>query len=487
MAGEKITGAQQENLLTILAHDDKHGKIVARLANPDLFEGDYREIAERFIKYWKKHNTAPKAHAADLFGDILDDKQNRRRKTYERVLRNIDQLIEGINTEYVMSTLRSFTRLQTMKDAILKAAETLQNAEENTIQEVEGMLSELLRARTFEFDPGITLLDVNRIVDYLELHYSEFRMGIQQLDERNIVPARGTTFLLLAPPGRGKTWGLVHAGKHGLLQRKRVLHITLEMAAEETGQRYYQSLFSIAKRRGEITVPRLVLDEDSRYKELKKIGKNIIILPEYAFSDGKIRTRLRGEVKPWQQRIPNLVIKRFAPRALNIDGLNAFLDGLEASTGFIPDELILDYIGIMETDAKNHRISLGRVMEEFRGVCVERNLAGVTAGQTSKLGAMSDHVRATHAAEDFSLIATTDMAVTYSQTETERRLGLARLFVDKARSEEDKFEFIVTQAYKIGQFALQSAPMDRIYHDYIAENKTEWEAEQEGYEDDEER
>lgn len=466
MAGEKITGAQQENLLTLLAHDDTNGKLVARMVNPDLFEGDYREIATRLIAYWKNHSSAPKVHAADLFGDILDDDKNRRRKTFERILRNIDQLIDGLNTEYVMQTLRSFTRLQTMKDGILKAAEKLNAADETSVQEVEAMLGDLLRAREFNFDPGMTLLDIGQVMDYLDQHSSEFRMGIGPLDRANIVPARGAVFLMLGETGFGKTWGLVHTGKHGLLQRKRVLHITLEMAAEETAQRYYQSLFSVAKTRDPVQAAQLVLSND-KWQDLRRVGRRIEIIPDFSFADANIRKRLRAEVNPWKVRIPNLVIKRFPPRGLTIDGLRAYLDALEATTGFIPDMIILDYIGIMKTDASNHRITLGRVMEDFRGVCVERNCAGVTAAQVSKEGAKAKVVKATHVAEDWSLIATTDICITYTQSEAEKRLGLARVFVDKARSEADKFWFIMTQAYAIGQFCLQATRLDKTYEDYI--------------------
>lgn len=474
MAGERISGAQQENLLTILAHDDKNGRIVARLVNPDLFEGEYRDFATRFVAYWKKHDSAPKKHAADLFADILDDKGNRRRKTYERILRNIDQLIEGLNTEYVMATLKSFSRGQTMKDAILKAAETLNSAEENSIQQVEEMLGELLRARDFEFNPGITLNDVGPIVDFLETHYTEFRLGIGPLDKGNIVPMRGGVFLLLAPPGAGKTWGLVTTGKAALQQRKKVLHISLEMSAEETAQRYYQALFSISKRDDPVSIARFRFDRDHADPfRLDAIGKRIEVRPDYTFEDEDIRGVLRRKMKPFTKRIPNLIIKRFPPRQLSIEGLRAFLDNLEATQGFIPDMVILDYIGIMETDAKNHRISLGRVMEDFRAVMVERNCAGVTASQVGKAGAEASLVKLTHVAEDWSLIATADVAVTYSQTAAEKRLGLARLFVGKARSEADHYAVVVTQAYAIGQFAIQAARLNKEYTEYVKEETTD--------------
>ena len=471
MAGERINLAQAENLLAILAHDDKNGRLVAAMANPDLFEGDYRVIAERLIGYWKKQKKAPKVHAADLFADILDDKNNRKAKTFERILRFMEQLAKEANTVYVLDTLRSFTRLQTMKDAILKAAEKLSAGEENTIQEVEAMLGDLLRARTHNFDPGITLANIGQVLDWLELAQSEFKTGIAVLDARYVVPSRGATFLWLAPPNVGKTWALINTGKHALLQRKKVLHISLEMSAEETAQRYYQALFSISKRRERIDVRTMEVDDEFY---LRRMAKIVHVEPDFAFGDAHgVARRLRRELEPWKLRIPNLMIKRFPPRALTMAGLRAYLDALEDVTGFIPDELILDYIGITNTDAKNHRISLGRNFEEFRAVCVERNIAGVTAGQVSKIGAESNLVRATHTAEDYSMIATTDVAVTISQTAAEERMALARLFVDKARSERGKFGCVVTQAFGIGQFALQSAYLDRTYHDFVREETTD--------------
>lgn len=73
----------------------------------------------------------------------------------------------------------------------------------------------------------------------------------------------------------------------------------------------------------------------------------------------------------------------------------------------------------------------------------------------------------THAAEDFSKIGTADCAITYSQTAAERQLGLARLFVSNARTDEDKFTILIAQAYATGQFCLDSLRMMDSYWDQI--------------------
>jgi translation initiation factor 2B subunit (eIF-2B alpha/beta/delta family) len=464
---EIMNSSLQENLITVLCHDDVAGKLVAGLAEPELFEGEYRTIAERGIQYWQKHKRAPKAHTSDLVGDILDDPNNRKANTYRRILRNMLQLAEGMNTEYVVEQLRKFSRTQRMKDAILKSAERLNASQDAAIDEVEDILSELLRAREIGFDRGIDLLDVDRIINYLELHSSEFRTGIKPFDRRNIVPARSAVMLFLAPTGRGKTWFLCHVGKVALMLRKRVVHITLELDAEQTAQRYYQDLFSIPKHAGVVDTGRLRLREGKFYDYERSKVK-----PPYSFDDLSIRKRLKVEVKQHERRLRNLIIKQFPQRSLDMNGLRAYLDTLEAQ-GFIPDMVILDYIGITKTDVKNPRSTLGRAFEDFRAIMQERKIAGVTAHQVSKIGMEAEMVRSTHVAEDVSLIFTSDISLTYSCTDAEEKLGLARLFVAKARSEQDKFGVIITQSYKLGQFVLQSAELDRSYTDFMREQGIE--------------
>jgi hypothetical protein len=467
MADVPYAKAQAENLITILAHDPVNGRLVARLIEPQLFEGELRNIAERCVAYWKRHKTAPGVHTADLFADILDDERNRKASTYRRILRSMEMLTEGINTDYVMTTLRTFSRVQRMKDAILKSAEKLNAQQELAIGEVEEILADLLRAREYEFDAGMTLNDSDKVFEYLATHYSEFRMGIEAFDRRDIVPSRGAIFLVLGSTGKGKSWALMHCGKQALLQRKKVLHITLEMPAEEVVLRYYQMLMSIAKRPSDDKdhqVAQFEVDDDGYFEEVTDIEA---ITPGYTLRDPLARKLLEKDLKRLRRmRITDwLRVARFAPRSLSMNGLRAYLDGLE-STGFIPDMVCLDYIGITKTDADNHRITLGRALEDFRAVMVERNMAGVTAHQTSKEGAEAKTVKATHVAEDWSLIGTSDIAITFSQTDPEKRVGLARLFVSKARSEEDHFGVVITQTYRAGQFALQSALLHRGYYDY---------------------
>src|ERR1039458_1572399 len=137
MADDYFTGALSENLITLLAYDDENGKVVSNMLDAELMEGDYREIAEECIAYWRQYNEAPKEHTADLFSSILEDPHNRRANAFKRILSSMVQLSESVNTTYVLEQLRQFTRMQKLKSAIISSAEKLSSRQQLAISEVE--------------------------------------------------------------------------------------------------------------------------------------------------------------------------------------------------------------------------------------------------------------------------------------------------------------------------------------------------------------
>jgi replicative DNA helicase len=162
-----------------------------------------------------------------------------------------------------------------------------------------------------------------------------------------------------------------------------------------------------------------------------------------------------------------LRIEYFPSGTLTMAMLNALLDKLERVDGFVPDLLILDYPDLMALDRNNLRISLGSLFVSLRGVAGQRNLALVTATQGGKEAAMANTVNATHVSEDYSKIFTADTIVTYSQTPKEKKSGLARLFVAAARASKDGFIVLISQAYAIGQFCMDSTFMGEHIEQHI--------------------
>lgn len=465
---QMFPGALAENLITLLAHSDEYGKLVASTVNPALFEGDMRLIADRCVMYWRQHEEAPKLHTSDLFADILEDPRSKRGGSIRRILSSMVMLNDGINADYVLSQLKTFVRMQSLKDAIFRSAEILNREGDTTIQDVEEILNDIMRARDFQFDAGIRLHDYQKLMSYLNTQYSEFDTGIPLLDKNNIVPNRGSLFLMLGGAGRGKTWGMIHLGKRALLRRKKVLHISPELSAEETLLRYYQSMFAASRHE---------LDNIGVTKFVKQNGKltgldRDEIEAKFSFESSDIEAELQTRLLKFGGKARNLVIKRVSPRSMTVDGLLGLLDSLETVENWIPDMLIVDSAYLLKTDhrERDYRIALGRNYERLRGIGVDRNMAVVASHQLSKEGFKAARPSVAHIGEDWSIIQTADIALIYAATDMEQKYGLSRLYTGKVRYERGNLSMLLTQSYDIGQFVLNSMVLpEEIYFDMATE------------------
>jgi intein/homing endonuclease len=253
------------------------------------------------------------------------------------------------------------------------------------------------------------------------------------------------------------TWFCIHAATKAMMQQARVVHISLEMPEDQLAQRYMQQLFAVAKRPDKFTQTSFELDELKRVTGFKSEERK----PKLNLRDPEIHKKLVKRLGDWGSKFGRIVIKRFPTKALTIEQLEAYLDGLELTNGFIPDMLIVDYPKLMNlgSSPEFQRIALGEMFERLRGLCVRRNMAGVFPIQSNRKGESVKLVTGEHTGEDYTQGQTADFLITYNQTAREHAMGLARLYVDKARSDEDKFAVLIAQSYVSGQFCLESAYM----------------------------
>ena len=372
------------------------------------------------------------------------------------MLENLFQAKDHINGAYCISQLSKFIRQQHLKVALAKAIEAI---EDGNVDGAELALQKGLQSQAVSFDIGLNLRDADSALKFFDQADLGIMTGINELDKRDIVPRPGEMFLFVAPPKRGKSWFLIHIGKWSLLQRKKVLHVTLEMAQDRVSQRYIQNLYSVSKRQSIIKVTNLKIDE----KTGRLVGLDYDEVERRTLNDKDIRAYLKAKITREFRRRPPLIIKQFPTGMLTVSMLRAYLDGLERFHKFVPDVIIVDYPDLMSVSGDNLRTDTGKVYKDLRGIAVERNCAMVVASQgnraSSKAKVLSDDL----IAEDYSKIATSDNVVTMSQTPQEKPLGLARLFVSNGRNDEDKFNILISQAYQMGQFCLKDAYMSDSY------------------------
>jgi replicative DNA helicase len=132
--------------------------------------------------------------------------------------------------------------------------------------------------------------------------------------------------------------------------------------------------------------------------------------------------------------------------------------------------IVVDYPDLMKIDPGNARLSIDSIYKDLRGIAVERNAAVVVVSQSHRASANAKTVRSDNVAEAYSKIAHADLVLTYSQTEAEHALGLARLHVAAGRNDQDKFTVVISQQYGMGHFVVDSVMMKGTYWENIPRN-----------------
>lgn len=468
MTSNKFTGALQENILTLLCFDKEACPIIIAAVDTSLFESAvYRNIADQAIQYFRKYKEAAGEHLPDLLEEFLQSPKRSQVRMYSEALHDLYSTSKSINRKYILDELGRFIRQQSLRQSITSAAEELQAGDDVA---AERLLLEGLKKRLVVFEKGLTIAEAIESVNLYETQQDLIKTGIGPLDADGICPAPGELYTVMALPNKGKTWWLQSIGKYAALQRKKVLHITLEMSEEKIARRYVQSFFSMTRRPETFSVP--VIKQDDKHRFIGLSFRRYRRRP--SLTDKKSRTRLQNRSKNFGDKFKRILIKQFPTNQLSTDGLHAFLEMLEQEENFIPDLLIVDYADLMKIDAANLRIDTGRVYKDLRGVAVEKNIAVCTASQSNRLGEDARILTMKHFAEDYSKAGISDNIISYNQTKDEKDMGLARLFVVKARDERSGQTALITQAYSSGQFAIDSIrfPSPQKYWEEIEAKKT---------------
>ena len=433
----------------------------------DLFSTRaYQTIAKAALGHIAAFATPPRVHISDLLEKEL------KRGEDSQILRTVIEAMEGLHGElqpdFVIKELDKFINTRKFAQALERASDALEEGDLGKAQDALYMSGAVQPP-----SPGIWLHDAERMLGFLDVDEADvFGSGVAALDARNVRPRRKAMFLFLASAKAGKSWYLIAAAIDALMSGKKVLHITLENSEELTAQRYVQSLFALAADEAdEMRVPMFVKDDEGRHTRIDF----------HTITPRQVRDVPRNDLEKRLEHFKKrgrLLIKEFPTGMLTVPQLNAYLDTLAKTDGFVPDMLVIDYADLMTLDVATLRLDTGRLYRELRGVGVQRNMAVVTASQGNRGSATARVVGVTNVAEDWSKIGTVDTVVTYSQTAAEHKLNLARLYVAAARGSKDKFIVLISQAYATGQFCLDSV----FFNHYMASEVDRLSGDEEGTE-----
>lgn len=214
---------------------------------------------------------------------------------------------------------------------------------------------------------------------------------------------KGTLNVLLMPTNVGKSLGLCSLAADYLLSGKNVVYISMEMSEIVCAKRIDANLLDIS------------LDD------LDKIGEknSTLSFQEFKNKMENINSKSVGRLK----------IKQYPTGHADVNNFRAFLNELKIKDNFIPEVIMIDYLGIcassrIKSFSENSYTLVKAIAEELRGLAVEAKAVMWSAAQTTRGAWDASDISMGDVAESAGLAHTVDFLLGGIETDEHKAQGV---------------------------------------------------------------
>jgi len=336
-----------------------------------------RLILKEIVNYFNEYTRVPS------FSEIsvqLSQDSNIRQEDFHNCVDFIKELDtnDDYHEDYLKKTTQKWITDRAFENAVIEASEKMNDGKD--ISYIQETIKDIYSI-SFNKTIGNSLWrDVEKQRDFYESSADKYASNLTELNKccgGGI--ERKTLNLLMAPTSTGKTTAMCSLASSYLKRGLNVLYVTCEMSEEKIRQRIEANFFRTPIN----DIPNL--DRDQYIKKMNFWGSN---------------------------SKANLYVKEYPTATCSVNNLRALLDNLETKEGFIPDVVLIDYIGIMKSiRIKSNENSYGyhkSIAEEVRGLMCERNLAGWSALQSNRDGDGKSDLELNNSAESYGTPMTAD-------------------------------------------------------------------------------
>jgi archaellum biogenesis ATPase FlaH len=311
------------------------------------------------------------------------------------------------DNKWLLDKTEEFCQEKALHNAIMKSIQVLNGTDKQlTKGAIPQLLSDALGV-SFDTHIGHDWLD-DFAVRFDFYHLVEKRIAFD-LEYFNLITNGGlpnkTLTCVLAGTGVGKSLFMCHMAATNLMDGKKVLYITAEMAEERIAERIDANLL------------------DVNIKDLENLDR-----ATYEKKVAKIRDKTEGR----------LIIKEYPTATANVGHIRYLLNELKLKRKFIPDIIYIDYLNIMCSQRLkyganvNSYLYIKSIAEELRGLAVEKDVPIVTATQTTRSGSTNSDPGLEDTSESFGLPATVDFM--FAVISSEELASLNQLMVKQLKN-----------------------------------------------------
>ena len=394
-------------VLINLFHNKEYTKKVTPYIKKEFFN-DYVEgyIFSLFKSYLSKHRSFPSEVS---FKIELNDTKKLNESNFKLAVELVDEIFKSEcneDFEWLVTKTEEWCKERAVYNALLKSIEL--HEERKNLDGIPEILREALRV-SFNKECGLELFDDKCISDRMKTYRKKIKKyptGISKLDmicdggfENKAVS------IFFGASGAGKSATLVAVSANMAVNGEDVLYVTLEMAEEKITQRYEANYL------------------DEKINDIKD-------LDEIRFKDDLLKIK--------SNNVGRIIVKEFPPATINIEHIRSLLDELEIKKNFKPTVIVIDYINLMKSSrftGDNMYSTVKSIVEEVRGLAVERELCIISATQANKDGNSSKvtDLDATNVGESKGIVDTTDFlcALIYPEELREKNIQIWKVLKNR--------------------------------------------------------
>ena len=442
----------ETTILSQLLHNEDY----CRKAIPFLKEEYFHEETEKILyntiqDHLNDYNTLPTTEILSI--TINQSVWKNQEEVFDNVMEYIDNLNDNeIDNEWLLDNTEKFCQEKSVYNAIMESIQIIDGKDKD---KTTGAIPEILsKALSVSFDNHIGhdwIEDFSERYDFY--HKIENRVPFD-LEYLNLITKGGlpqkTLSCILAGTGVGKSLAMCHFAASNLMDNKKVLYITLEMAEERIAERIDANLLDVS------------------LKDLEDLTK-----PSYIRKVERIRDKTEGR----------LIIKEYPTATAGAGHFRHLMNELRLKRNFVPDIVYIDYLNICSSMRLKYGANVNSytyiksIAEEIRGLAVEKNIPIVTATQTTRSGFSNSDPGLEDTSESFGLPATVDlMLALVSSDELE---GLNQIMIKQLKNRfndpvaNKRFVVGVDRA-KMRLYDVENSAQEELIHDVPVMNKTEF-------------
>ena len=372
-------------------------KVLPELTDKWFSEYDTKQIVNKIIEFNTKYSNLP--NAIELKRMITDEKTL---KVFDDVLAIDDN---QVNTPYLMGEIEEFVR----KKLLLNQATKIQQYANGGVQK-ESFTDNIADAEAFTFDDNIGFdffTEAQRLYEDANTKEVIFKSGLKTLDD--LIGGgfhEKSLSLIMSSTNVGKTLIMCALTTNFVLHGYRVLYVTFEDSENKIATRIAQNMFDITQ---------------SQYKVMSR--------DDFAKAFTKAKSIAGGD---------KLIIKEYPEGTVNALQIEALIKDLKDKKKFVPDVLVVDYIGCMIPNGKpnpnlNSNSLLTLAAQQIRALGMKYGFPVISASQTNRGGYNNAEISLSDAADSFGQNMKADAVFAVTQTPEMKDQGMYQVQLLKTR------------------------------------------------------